>query len=119
MLQAFRSRLRRRTSRTAILCISSVGNRLGEKFSIGPSLATNNCNDPGFIIFTDSVSRSCSAVSSVEGLAYVEIFDLGELSGLLNRCWFEYFLLLGCRLKDSKPEIRFLNSSDTTEFVDM
>lgn len=74
MLQAFRSRLRSLTSSTAILCISSVGKRLGEKFSIGPSLATNNYSDPGFVIVFVSLSMSRS-MSSLDGLDFVEIFD--------------------------------------------
>ena len=114
MLHAFRSRLRRRTSSTAILCISSVEKSEGEKFSIGPSLETNSCNDPGFYINVVSISKSCD-ISSVEGLEFVEIIDLGdERSGLFYSYIFEYFVKLYCPLKDSKPEIRFRNSSDTT-----
>lgn len=81
---------------------------------MGPSLFTNNCSDPGFIISSDSVSSGICIVLMKDGLDCVEIVDLGEQSGLLIRCIFECLPSLGCLLKDSKPEIRFRNSSDTT-----
>lgn len=81
ILHAFLSKLRRRTSRTAILCTSSAEKRSGEKFSIGPSLLTNNYSDPGFEIYLDSSKNSYDA-ADVEGLDLVEIIDLGELKGL-------------------------------------
>ena len=73
MLQGFLSKLRRRTSSIAILCTSSAEKRSGEKFSIGPSLVTNNCSDPGFDIWQDSNDISCYAPSSVEGFELVEL----------------------------------------------
>ena len=83
ILQAFLSRFKRRRSRTAILWTSSVGNKLGEKFSIGPSPGINTYSEPSLGATSAFPGESGWSVSEVDGL------DWGVLIAALA------FVLLG------------------------